>query len=62
MVCGYNRCSAALDLHHIDSTTKDFSLSGHHNLSLARLKAEADKCILLCRNCHAEVHSGMLEL
>jgi len=30
--------------------------------SLARAKAEAEKCVLLCANCHAEVESGVRSL
>lgn len=26
------------------------------------MKEEADKCILLCANCHREFHAGMLQL
>ena len=57
--CGYDKCEAALQFHHIDPTEKDFSIS-HINLgkefNLEKLYQEVDKCILLCANCHAEEH------
>lgn len=55
--CGYNKCSAALDFHHIDPATKSFALSkSNMSKSLSILKEEADKCIILCANCHREHH------
>ena len=61
--CGYSRCQQALDFHHRDPATKEFGLSMNGvTHSLDRLKAEADKCALLCANCHREVHAGVLIL
>jgi len=45
------------DFHHIDPSQKEFGLAGNgKNLSLESCKKEVDKCLLLCRNCHAIVH------
>lgn len=56
--CGYNRCYDALEFHHIDPSTKEFNLSiSGGALSYERMKAEADKCQLLCANCHREEHA-----
>ena len=61
--CGYDRCPTALEFHHVDPQTKRIQLSGHGmTLSLATLRAEAAKCVLLCSNCHAEVESGIRTL
>jgi hypothetical protein len=60
--CGYNKNQNALSFHHLDPKQKDFEISGKHCLSLERLKKEADKCALLCLNCHAEVHSGIMKI
>jgi transposase-like protein len=62
-ICGYDRCIAALQFHHVDPATKSFAL-GHQGFtrSLARMREEAGKCVLLCANCHAEVGAGILEL
>lgn len=62
-LCGYSRCIAALEFHHLDPAEKSFALS-HRGVarSLAKARAEASKCVLLCANCHAEVEAGMTEL
>lgn len=61
--CGYERCIAALEFHHLDPAAKRFAIS-HRGVtrSLARARAEASKCVLLCANCHAEVEAGMRAL
>jgi DNA-binding CsgD family transcriptional regulator len=57
--CGYDRCIAALQFHHLDPSTKSFTLSSNGvTRSLDRAREEAGKCILLCANCHAEVEAG----
>jgi transposase len=60
VLCGYSRCDRALEFHHLDPRTKEFEL-GYRGLtrSLAALRAEAGKCVLLCSNCHAEVEAGI---
>lgn len=54
--CGYNKCIEALHFHHVDPKEKDFSISGK-TLSFEKMKKEVDKCILVCSNCHSEIHS-----
>ena len=55
--CGYKKCIAALEFHHKDHTQKDFSVSSTGStMSLDRLKKEVDKCLLVCSNCHKEIH------
>lgn len=61
-VCGYNKCDSALELHHLDPKQKEFSLSKSRSYSIEKIKKEISKCILLCANCHREVHSGLLNL
>jgi len=55
-VCGYKKCAGALDFHHI----KDKAFNIAHAVVRARhlLKQEIRKCIVLCRNCHYELHYG----
>ena len=53
-ICGYNKCIQALSFHHIDG--KDFTISRNYGCSWETLKKELDKCVLLCQNCHQEVH------
>jgi cytochrome c553 len=59
-VCGYERCAVALHFHHVDPTTKLFAVNMARGKSLAAYRAEAEKCVLLCANCHAEVETGMI--
>jgi hypothetical protein len=60
LLCGYDRSVAALQFHHLDPATKEFHISRDGVArSLARARAEAAKCVLLCANCHAEVESGI---
>lgn len=62
MICGYHRCSAALDFHHVDETTKSFGLSQNGiTRSWKRTQQELKKCILVCANCHREIHAGLLQ-
>jgi len=62
-LCGYDRCAGALHFHHLDPATKSFELAANGVArSLARARAEAAKCVLLCSNCHAEVESGTVTL
>jgi predicted transcriptional regulator len=61
--CGYDRCQAALQFHHLDPASKSFGIAGKgFTRSIDELRAEASKCILLCANCHAEVEAGLVRL
>ena len=61
--CGYYASCWALDFHHLDSSQKEFGISRRrHTRSWEKLQKELDKCILVCRNCHAEIHHGIREL
>lgn len=53
--CGYDKCIRSLEFHHLDPNEKDFTISGK-SWSFERLKKEVDKCILVCSNCHNEIH------
>lgn len=62
-ICGYNDCIDALDFHHLDPVQKEFSISHDGvNVSYDKLKKELDKCILLCANCHREVHASLKQV
>jgi hypothetical protein len=59
-LCGYSRCLAALEFHHLDPALKCFSVAARGvTRSLAEAREEAEKCVLLCSNCHAEVEAGV---
>lgn len=54
--CGYNKCKAALEFHHVDGSEKDFTISNVRTRNFDSVKKELDKCILICSNCHKELH------
>lgn len=56
-ICNYNKNIAALQLHHIDPTIKDFQLSEAMHKSDYEIVEELKKCVLLCSNCHIEQHN-----
>lgn len=60
-LCGYDKCQSALELHHIDPSTKDFGISQNANLAWAKVRHEINKCILVCSNCHREIHEALKE-
>ena len=57
--CGYNRCYQALDFHHLNFSEKDCCLRHLSNVAWKRIVKELKKCILLCSNCHREVHQRL---
>lgn len=57
-ICGYQRCMASLHFHHPDPSAKEFTVASRLT-SWDRIRRELDKCVLLCANCHGEVHDGM---
>jgi hypothetical protein len=63
-ICGYHTNLAALVFHHTDSSVKDFKLDMRSlsNRKLEPVLEEIDKCILVCANCHAELHNPHLNL
>jgi transposase-like protein len=62
-ICGYDRNMRALHFHHVDPAEKRVEINAKGvALSLASLRVEAQKCVLLCSNCHAEVEDGCAKL
>lgn len=63
-VCGYTKCHQALEVHHIDPSTKEFSFGAFraNPKSWEKVVGELKKCVLLCGNCHAEFHAGILDI
>lgn len=59
-LCGYNRCIKALEFHHTDPSEKDFAISQDgHTKSWEKIRTELDKCIIVCANCHREIHDTL---
>ena len=62
-LCGYHKCSRALSFHHLDPRKKSFGLSDKGlTRSWQKIKKEIEKCVLICANCHMEVHEGIAQL
>lgn len=41
---------------------KGFGISAKgHTISWKRIRAEVDKCILVCKNCHGEIHDELFQ-
>lgn len=53
-ICSYSKCLDALIFHHIGKD-KDRAVNRIHTIKKAQ--KEISKCILVCSNCHAEIHS-----
>lgn len=59
--CGYATSASALEFHHIDPSCKDFNISDSNlTLNWQSIKQELDKCILVCANCHREIHEEQI--
>ena len=57
VLCGYDKSMSALHFHHVDPTIKsEQPTKVIGQWSIERAKEELDKCILVCSNCHAEIH------
>jgi len=63
MVCGYKKYAGSLDFHHTDPKIKSFALSVKGlSYSWSKILQEAEKCVLVCKNCHAEIEAGITVL
>jgi hypothetical protein len=63
VLCGYAKYLAALEFHHLDPEQKEFGIAqAGVTRSLEKCQAEADKCVLLCSNCHAAIEAGVISL
>lgn len=53
--------TCCLDLHHLDPTQKDVAVATvTRSWTWNKLQTEIQKCIVVCRNCHAKIHAGLL--
>ncbi len=62
-ICGYDRNMRALHFHHVEPSQKRHEINARGvAIALGKLRVEAQKCVLLCSNCHAEVEDGMASI
>jgi len=63
-LCSYDGCPEAFDLHHLDPSEKEISLSSirANPKAWATIVKELRKCVLLCATCHREVEAHWVEI
>ena len=61
-ICGYDKYIGALQFHHINPKDKKFGIAIGIVKGFEKTKKEAEKCILVCANCHAEVENGVTSI
>jgi hypothetical protein len=65
--CGYDACDAAIEFHHLDPSQKEgkhdaFARWKHKTPHWFRNKIKTTKYVLLCANCHRELHAGKFNI
>jgi hypothetical protein len=62
--CGYDTCKEGLAFHHIDPTQKELAFGSlrANPKTWTTVVEELKKCILVCHNCHSEIHAGVKEV
>ena len=64
LICSYcsENNSCCLDFHHLDPKEKDFTISQKvAYMSWENIMEEVSKCIVVCKNCHAKIHDGLIK-
>lgn len=61
LICSYNKSKRSLSFHHVDPEKKIHGIIGTSK-AWSLIKKELDKCVLVCSNCHAEIHDGLIDL
>ena len=61
-ICDYNKHYGALEFHHLDPSIKDPKYGNLRSWSWDRIVREIQKCVLLCANCHREVHAEVTSI
>jgi len=64
VICDYNKCNSSLALHHLEPSKKEFSFGTIRANPKAwkKIVEELRKCILVCNNCHGEIHEGITKI
>ncbi len=60
--CGFSLYMCSLDFHHKNPAAKDPNFRSMRGWSWKRILVELEKCTLLCKNCHAAIHNGLLQV
>ena len=59
LLCNYDKCQEALDFHHVYPEQKEFAIRDKSSKTFKTILPEIQKCVLLCANCHRELHAGL---
>jgi len=63
VLCGFNTYLASLEFHHINPAEKSFGVAQRGiTRAYEEVRREAEKCVLVCSNCHAAIEVGELTL
>lgn len=57
-ICGYDKCAQAIEFHHLNPQEKEFELKSLTSYTKETIQNELTKGILVCANCHREIHYG----
>ena len=60
-LCGYDKYIGSLEFHHINPQEKSYQVSSGNCHKLEDDIAECKKCLLVCANCHREIHGGLYD-
>lgn len=62
--CGYHTCKEGLAFHHIDPSQKELAFGSlrANPKKWDSVVDELKKCVLVCHNCHSEIHAGVRNL
>jgi len=52
-------CVDALEFHHANPKEKEFKLASGNTMSWEDYRREVMKCVLVCSNCHKEIHNKL---
>ena len=61
--CGYCNCEAALEVHHLIPELKKYTFGDLlESIPWNEIDQEIQNCVLLCANCHREIHNQSFEI
>jgi hypothetical protein len=56
LVCGYNNVASAIEFHHVHEKYRNITDMVQGANKIERILDEMSKCLILCANCHRELH------
>lgn len=59
--CGYNKYHGNLAFHHLEAKESTISELFKRTASWNTIIEEVNKCVLVCHNCHGEIHAGLIK-